>query len=883
MREVVARVRAVLRGDRGEADPVLVMMSLVVVVLVTAGITAAVVVTQRWASVYAADAAEQTGEDAARLAWLADVGSATAVEPGAGPGGSAATSVRLHDATPEADWGAGLACRAVTWWLDDPAPAQVTRPNSREPGQTVTRDLVQVHRQVEFYDVDPADPARCYTTDASGAAVTPVRRSLVATPIGNALPGARFAYTNGHLRDLEYVAGAHGRVVEVCEEVPAGDEAALAACAGDPVPGRTLWEWADPEPAQVALVMVTDQAGAGEQYATQVAWREGVGRRELTGDPDSPVRDTLDNPPAPAAPQMGPAVAQVVVEAPDDGSADYVTVTRTDERDLAGVEYRCQETLDGAAVRWLPSVGAGGAPTADLDGTVTVPDTRPGHAYVCYQRGWVTAVTPPQVAGTRFAEGVSAWSPPSEVATRRPAATTVSGSLNADDSFTFTWEAREGATGFEAQFRVNAGGEWVDLPGMGPEVTSWTSPVFPRDTRVFFRVRPVNDGGAPRWASDDVASTLGVPQVTIEPGAVGKDAYTATWVDVDGFDAELGHRYEVQVKVAASAAWSDAVEQVATSAQVSGVLAGRTASVRVRTVGVNGGASEWSAPASATRPVKAPAAPAPASIAPQTGGVSTSATPVTCEPGTVAEYNVWGSLHGWRGWSTATSHTFAAGEGAEVYASWMARCRPGEGIAAESGQVGTGTVKVPYTAPATPTLYAPSSGNAGTYITFDWNDTGGYYQVVNSNYNHRGYTTTSQLTVLRETGQTCARVRAARNAEAAGQGVWSGWSSMQCGTTLVPAPSVPTDARVSGAKSMGAYMTWTARSWATYYRYTLQIRYSTSEPWEPLATNVTTTATTTPYHPVTSGAGYAQARGQAQACNNTGCSSWSAWHYYVLP
>lgn len=137
--------------------------------------------------------------------------------------------------------------------------------------------------------------------------------------------------------------------------------------------------------------------------------------------------------------------------------------------------------------------------------------------------------------------------------------------------------------------------------------------------------------------------------------------------------------------------------------------------------------------------------------------------------------------------------------------------------------------------------------------------------------------------MLRETGQTCARVRAARNAEAAGQGVWSGWSSMQCGTTLVPAPSELTDARVSGAKNMGAYMTWTAKPGATYYRYTLEIRYSTSEPWRALATNVTTTATTTPYHPVTSGASYAQARGRAQACNNTGCSPWSEWHSYVLP
>lgn len=136
--------------------------------------------------------------------------------------------------------------------------------------------------------------------------------------------------------------------------------------------------------------------------------------------------------------------------------------------------------------------------------------------------------------------------------------------------------------------------------------------------------------------------------------------------------------------------------------------------------------------------------------------------------------------------------------------------------------------------------------------------------------------------MLRETGQTCARVRAARNAEAAGQGVWSGWSSMQCGTTLVPAPSVPDDARVSGAKNMGAYMTWTARSWATYYEYTMRVRYSRTAGWATLVSSGRTETNRTAYHSV-SPLAYVEVTGQARACNGTGCSAWSNWHTYELP
>lgn len=104
MSEIVRSARRRVRHARGEADPILVMASLVVVVLVVAGITTAVVAAQRWSTVYATDAAEQTGEDGARLAWMADVGTATAVVPAARVGTTATESVRFDDISRESDW-----------------------------------------------------------------------------------------------------------------------------------------------------------------------------------------------------------------------------------------------------------------------------------------------------------------------------------------------------------------------------------------------------------------------------------------------------------------------------------------------------------------------------------------------------------------------------------------------------------------------------------------------------------------------------------------------------------------------------------------------------------------------------------------------------------
>lgn len=641
----------------------------------------------------------------------------------------------------------------------------------------------------------------------------------------------------------------------------------------------TWWEWADPEPARVSLEMVTDQAGAGRQFATQVGWREGVARTELTGDPTSPVTDTRDNPPAPERPAEPPAMATVVAVAADP-TEDSVVVTRTDTRPLDGFDYQCFEYLGGARTA---TIGPAALPASGA-GRVTVPGTKSGHAYECVQRGWVKAVqdasNPPAVAGQRFDAGVSEWSPVSVRVTRRAVPTTVTGSMGANGVATFTWQAVTGAEGWQLQWQRNSTTEagWISVGPLPAGQLSWSTPVVGKDTRVYVRVRPVNaSSDVTPWASASADRPLDAPVVSVEAGVVGKAAYVASWPHVESFDPAV-HDYEYQYKigVSASAAWSVAARTDATSFTVSGVLPGRSVWVRVRAVGAHTGATEWRE-ADTTRPVAAPAKPS-ISISADTSGIHSSAGSVSCEAGTTVQYRVHWSNLGWVGWGSGQSSTNTVAEGVTASAQWQARCVATEGSRVAEGP-GSDVVSArrPYTAPAVPSLSNPSDGNVGTNITFSWSGTGGYYQVVDSSYSHRGYTTGTSLTVARESGSTCARVRAARNAEAASEGVWSGWSSLQCGATLIPVPQAPASGwvHVSGARSMGIYASWSAVTYATQYRW--ELFYSSSGTTFRQVDSGTTTSLSGAQ--VKTGAGYAYAC--VQPGNSTGwgvkrCSS--SWH-----
>lgn len=799
------------RRDRGEADPVLVLTSLAVLVLIIAGTTFGIIQAQRWGTTHSFDSQEQSTEDSARLAWMADVGTATKVVPAAKAGTTAKTSVRFDNTRRESSWPAGAQCRASTWWLER-TTMDPNSPNALDPTTGKPVPAVAVHRSVAYYS----------QTQADGSCVTTGKPTAVAesTPIKNAKPGAEFTYVNGHLRDLRYpsVAGASAGI-EACTGIDKGAAAALTACTGGSaptVPQRTQWEWADPTPVQVLLEMTTEQSGVGAGYGTQIGTREVAGRRELVGDPNSPVVDTLVNPPAPAKPVAAPEVTpNRVTDAPNDATADFVTAKRTDTRDLNGFEYQCRETLDGANTRDL---GPFEMATTNPAAAQTIPDTRPGRAYQCRQRGWVTAVQPVTEGpttiqpGERFAAGVSPWSDYSALKTRRPQSTAVNSATVANNVFSYAWEAREGATRYELRYQVNAG-EWSEVLNLPPSQLSWSSARYPFDTRVRIQVRPVNDGGAPAWATSGwVNLTFEAPSVGMDAGAVGRASYGSWWGHVSDFNAALGHKYEIQFRQANSASWST-VEQTESSFVVNDVVAGRTASVRVRAKGVNAGNSDWSNVAAATRPVAPPAAPG-VNMGTTTGAVTTSANAVWCEPGTTAQYAVWGSTVGWRGWGASQSASFSAAEGTVISVAWKARCVPGEGnVGGESPETG-GSARVPYTRPGSVKAYNSGSGFVGTNVTFSWTASGaGYFRVYNSALSTLRYSGSgSAVSVARESGATTARVFAFRSVAHYNAGVAEGdWSkyamsaTTSAATTINPYPSAWGDR--AGCPTLERYIT----------------------------------------------------------------------------
>jgi len=155
-------------------------------------------------------------------------------------------------------------------------------------------------------------------------------------------------------------------------------------------------------------------------------------------------------------------------------------------------------------------------------------------------------------------------------------------------------------------------------------------------------------------------------------------------------------------------------------------------------------------------------------------------------------------------------------------------------------------------------------------------------RVFNSGSSLRYQGTAKSITVTREAGSTCAQVYAYRSQAAYSAGAPASHAGPVCATTY-SAPSTPTDAQVSGGRYMGAYMWWTAKSGATYYQYSIDVRYSSGGSFSPLVTNATTTGTSTTSYSVNSGLSYIEVRGRARACNSTGCSAWSAWDHYVLP
>lgn len=770
-------------GQRGEADPALVLFAVVGAVVVVGGITFAMVTGLQWGSAMSATAVDQANEDGARLAWLGDVGSATRVLPASRTGSTAQTAVRFDAADFEGD----DRCRVVEWWLDD-APEDVTVEDNQSG--------VWVYRSVAFH----AD------ADADGQCVGEPTGVVVEKPVlKNVEDGAQFVYRNGHMRDLVFPVSEEPGV-EACVGIGKNDETALEACVSHsdtPKPvERTIWEWADPTPAQIILEMRTEQTATGAGYGSQVGWREMPGRSELTGVDDPVLMDSLRNPPAPA-PSGKPDVRDVKQDSdPNDPTRDRLEIRRTDTRLLDGFEYRCRSREAGTS-SWTSWGSAREFTTPNPPGWLTVPNTTTGREYECAQHGWVHAVTG-EHKNARFLEGESEWVS-GDVVTRRPDVTTISGQLLSNSNARFTWDRVEGATSWELQYRYNDD-SWVTQTLSG-SATSWTYPsTMPIDSQIRARVRAVNAGGKAPWVTASwVRRAIGAPNVSLESAAYGKSTYYASWPAVAGFNSSRGHTYEIQIRRDRNSDGSySTVRNTATrNYNITGVQPGETARIRVRTVGQYT-TSGWST----SRSVKRPVAPPTGSISVNTrrdqAGTSSRAETVrsswsgiSCESGASPRYRHRiraGSWADWTGWSTTTSvRGITATEGTEVIVRAQARCVANGSNSPAPDYVQNSHITAYTRTPATPTVRGPSGTYApGANVTFSWSSSGaGYYQATNSSYANRYTGTATSQTFRQEADRTCVRARAAYSRAHANAGAWSGYSGSTC-AALLTAPPAPT-------------------------------------------------------------------------------------------
>lgn len=136
------------------------------------------------------------------------------------------------------------------------------------------------------------------------------------------------------------------------------------------------------------------------------------------------------------------------------------------------------------------------------------------------------------------------------------------------------------------------------------------------------------------------------------------------------------------------------------------------------------------------------------------------------------------------------------------------------------------------------------------------------------------------MTIGREAGQTCARVRAARTSAHANAGVWSGFSSTVCGSTLTPTPSSPTNLSGTFYRGSGTggdnlsqvTVSFSAVSGATSYQFRYRAQRSTGS-WDSWSRTQSVSSGRTTLNPCQPGA-VTGVKVSVRAGNSAGWSSW---------
>ena len=425
-------------------------------------------------------------------------------------------------------------------------------------------------------------------------------------------------------------------------------------------------------------------------------------------------------------------------------------------------------------------------------------------------------------------------------------------SFNTTGSYTVSWTASSGATGYQLEEAVS-GGAWTSAySGTGLSLAVSGKPAGNHG----YRVRACLNAGCSAWsttASVAVQYPPGAAPVLSAPGTAAGGNYAVTWTALGGVT-----EYRLQVAVNGGA-WAAAYTGTALSKSYSGQAAG---SYVYRVQACNpAGCGPYSATAT-VQSVHVPSS-APSLSVPAVGAQGNFSISWTGVSGATS-YTVERSING-GGWTSVYSGaggglTYSA-QAAGTYAFRVAACN-----AAGCGpQSAAGTVQAIYAPTGTPTLSVPALGANGAYAvgwsavgganayTLERSGNGGAWSVV---YNGAG---TGQSYSGQAAGSYAFRVK---GCNAAGCAPYSATGTVQVLYAPASAPGVSTPA----SNGTGSYtVSWGGVGGATSYLVQEQVSGGAwSTIYDGAATSIGVTGRASATY------GY-----RAIACNAAGCGPWS--------
>ncbi|WP_165967334.1 RHS repeat protein [Luteimonas aestuarii] len=425
-------------------------------------------------------------------------------------------------------------------------------------------------------------------------------------------------------------------------------------------------------------------------------------------------------------------------------------------------------------------------------------------------------------------------------------------SFNATGSYTVSWTASSGATGYQLEEAVS-GGAWA--PAYSGAALSLAVTGKPAGNHGY-RVRACLNAGCSAWsttASVSVQYPPGIAPVLSAPGTAAGGNYTVTWTSIGG-----ATEYRLQVAVNGGA-WGAAYTGSALSQSYSGQTTGAYG-YRVQACNPAG-----CGPYSATVPVQSVHAPstAPALSVSPVGAQGNFTIGWTGVSG-ATNYSVDRSVNGsswanvYNGPGTTLSYT---SQPAGSYAFRVTACNA-DGCGPDSA---VGTVQAIYAPMGTPSISVPAVGANGSYAV-SWSSVGGADSyILERNFNGGAWSAvysgagTGQSYSGQAGGSYSLQVK---GCNAAGCGPNSATGTVQVVYAPTSAPVVSTPS----GNGTGSYtISWSSVSGAASYQLQEQV---SGGGWSTIHNGAATSIGVTGRVPTTYGY-------RAVACNVAGCGPYS--------